>query len=261
MDSPRRAVLDRAAEMGAPILISANSLWNGDKRSFTSRWRAYAGFDIALDSGGFVAMKLYGGYRWSVVQYVALAQAMSPTWWAQMDFCCEPEIASAPDSVAQRIDLTARHLSECNVVAQQLGASRPMPVLQGWKPDDYCRGPAYDGAFTWPELVGVGSVCRRPVHGRTGVLAVVYALDQALPSHVRLHLFGVKSGALSVLLQEVPHRIASMDSMAWSMAARRHCHQQATPCTESIKSQFMSRWYESQMAHAIPPESVQPRLL
>jgi len=66
--------------------------------------------------------------------------------------------------------------------------------------------------------VGLGSVCRRPVDGPTGILSILDAVDAVLPPGVRLHLFGVKSAALA-LLSKHP-RVASADSMAWDMQAR-----------------------------------------
>jgi len=152
IEGGRRPVLARAKEIGAPILVSANSLWDNEKKKF-SGWQCYDSHDTALDCGGFVAMKRYGGYRWTVEQYVALAMQMRPAWWAQMDFCCEPEIASDRPTVFKRIDQTAEYLHEFQSTARRLGTGMPMPVLQGWNPSDYCQGPIYDAGFEWPELV------------------------------------------------------------------------------------------------------------
>jgi hypothetical protein len=69
-----------------------------------------------------------------------------------------------------------------------------------------------------PALVGVGSVCRRDLSGRAGLLAVVEALDRALPPRTRLHLFGVKGSAIRRLAGHP--RVPSVDSMAWDLAAR-----------------------------------------
>ncbi len=107
IEGGRKPVLERARTLGAPLLISANSLWDNRRQRF-GRIAQYAGkgYDLALDSGGFVAMQKYGGYRWSAVQYAALAKILQPTWWAQMDFCCEPELAAGAAQVASRIDRT-----------------------------------------------------------------------------------------------------------------------------------------------------------
>lgn len=239
------AVLARLDALAAPLLVSANAMWRPEQHQFRG-WNVYAGRDAALDSGGFVAMKLYGGFRWSVPQYVKLAADMCPTWWAQMDLCCEPELASDRAGVRSRIHATATYLRECEAVAAGTGTLAPMPVMQGWHPEDYCHGPIYDRT-EFPALVGVGSVCRRDV---AGVLAVVAALDAALPAHVRLHLFGVKSQALSTLLRWYPHRLASIDSMAWSRACGWHCFNTGSVQTGALRADFAERWYDRQQERA-----------
>lgn len=98
----------------------------------------------------------------------------------------------------------------------------PMPVLQGWLPEDYRRSAdavAEVLGGDWPALVGVGSVCRRQVHGDDGLLAILAVLHEHLPAGVRLHAFGVKGTAIPHLLP-FHDRIASIDSMAWDAAAR-----------------------------------------
>lgn len=247
MEGGRRTVLDRAKELGAPILVSANSMWDNRAKRF-NRWRSYQGHDTALDSGGFIAMKLYGGYRWSPEQYVGLVQAMKPTWWAQMDLCCEPEIAADAPAVTKRIDGTVTYLHACQRIARETGAPAPMPVLQGWKPEDYTSGPAYAQGFEWPALVGVGSVCRRHVEGPTGLLAVVRALHQAIPDHVGLHLFGVKSTALARLLREFPARSFSVDSMAWRYGGKRAAWKAGQPWDRTTMPEAMAAWYLKQRA-------------
>ncbi len=243
IEGGRRGLIETAAALGAPVLISANSLWRNGR---FCGWRSYSGLDVALDSGGFVAMKRYGGYRWSIEEYVALAKAMRPTWWAQMDFCCEPEIAGNQAVVWRRIDMTARHLQECQRIARAEKVAPPLLVLQGWKPTDYTKGPIYEQDYQWPSLVGVGSVCRRNIHGPDGLLAVISALDKALPVHVQLHLFGVKGAALSHLKGHP--RFASMDSMAWSLAARWDSYKTGTSCNGEKRVRFMRDWYLTQTA-------------
>jgi hypothetical protein len=48
---------------------------------------------------------------------------------------------------------------------------------------------------------------------------IVDALEEAIPTHVGFHLFGVKSAALTKLKDRT--RIVSADSMAWNYAAGR----------------------------------------
>ena len=253
IDGSKPHSLTAAKAINAPVLVSANSFWNHASRTWRAAWRKFSGFDVALDSGGFVAMHLYGGYRWTVQEYVSLAKLMEPTWWAQMDFCCEPEIAGNRAAVSARIDKTAASLRECQFTATELQVKPPLVVLQGWKPDDYVHGPAFDDPnFIWPDLVGVGSVCRRAIHGADGLLAVIGKLDACLPCHVRLHLFGVKGPALT-LLRDHP-RFASMDSMAWNMASRWECYKSGASTNNELRDRHLIEWHGRQQSRIENPQ-------
>jgi hypothetical protein len=82
------------AQLQAPILVSANALWDHRYRRFAN-WERYTAFDTALDSGGFVAA-LAGGYRWEPPQYAELAAHLRPTWWAQMACLYPPTTPITP---------------------------------------------------------------------------------------------------------------------------------------------------------------------
>ena len=243
LEGNRAQVITTAREIGSPVMVSANALWR--RSSFSDQWKVYAGLDVALDSGGFVAMKKYGGYRFTEDQYVGLASAMKPTWWAAMDFCCEPELAADQAAIFRRIDSTVEYLHRCQSAASKASIRAPMPVLQGWRPEDYCSGPIYDPGFVWPDLVGVGSVCRRRVHGPDGLLEVVAALDKKVPPHVKFHLFGVKGTALRHLAGHP--RIESTDSMAHSMRARWEAVEGGFPCDNQHRADHFRAWYRDAM--------------
>jgi len=245
--------------LGAPVLVSANALARYRRvaepgsRSLLSRggWRDFAGFrrapdldgmDVALDSAGFVAWAHYGGFPWRIEDYVQLAASRRWTWWAQMDACCEEEIAPRRGTVRLRQAETIRLLAECRAGARRAGMSMPMPVLQGRTPADYVWH-ASQIDLGDAQIVGVGSVCRRSAGGPEGVLAVVDALDRVLPAQVRLHLFGVKSDAMSQVAANP--RVASVDSMAWDMAARAEVR---TGRTMAVRVAAMGRWYAAQIA-------------
>ncbi|RUV98351.1 MULTISPECIES: hypothetical protein [unclassified Mesorhizobium] len=206
---------------GGGGLVSANAFFNHK----TGRFRIpasdlFCGIPVALDSAGFVAMVRYWFYRWTLDQYVALAGAFPWEWWAAPDFCCEREVAHDRAEVRARVVATAAKLAWAQLVAADTGVKPPMPVLQGWQPDDYLRcADLIDRFSPLPDLVGIGSVCRRHLGGPDGVVSVVDRLDSVLPHHVRFHLFGVK-GAVAIALRG-HHRIASIDSQAWDAAARR----------------------------------------
>lgn len=235
-----------AREIDAPVLISANAFWR-DGRFRRARPSIFNGTDVALDSAGFVAMARYWGYPWSLGEYVDFAGRLKPTWWAAPDYCCEPEIARDRAEVLDRVIRTAFKLDWARQVAADRGISAPMPVLQGWLPEDYLRCAALIPDL--PVLVGVGSVCRRPLRGRAGVLRIVAELDRALPAHVRLHLFGVKGSAIGALAGHP--RIYSVDSAAWDAAARRQrLENRQASATVEYRSGYLRRWY-SEQRHAL----------
>lgn len=92
-----------------------------------------------------------------------------------------------------------------------------VPVLQGFTLDDYQRcADLYDRAgidLSAEPLVGLGSVCRR--QGTREVHRIVTALRGR--GIARLHGFGVKALGLDLY----GDLIASADSLAWSIDARR----------------------------------------
>ena len=238
-----------ATEIGKPILVSANAL-RRDGRFHYPATDLFAGADVALDSAGFVAMmdpktgkpREDGGYRWSAREYVALAGAHPRTWWASMDYCCEPQIAGSREGVALRQKFTIYMLLRLRLLAAEAGVKPPMPVLQGWTPDDYERCAEMMGNL--PTLVGVGSVCRRSIGGAHGLAAVLTRLDRVLPRHVKLHLFGVKGTAIGVFAGHP--RILSMDSQAWDRAARWEASKGRFSCDVAHREKHLRKWAHDQ---------------
>jgi hypothetical protein len=231
-----------AHRMGAPVLISANAFWRSGRFGLPNGW-PFSPVDLALDSAGFVAMFRYWGYRWPLDEYVRFAGRVRPTWWAAPDYCCEPEISSDRDEVLERVKRTAFKLDWARQVAVDQGVPLPMPVLQGWFPDDYLR--CADMIPDMPALVGVGSVCRRQLTGPAGVIRVVEKLEAEMPRGVRLHLFGVKGSAMQALAGHP--RIHSVDSAAWDFAARRERERNGqASCTIAYRSEYMRDWYLEQ---------------
>jgi hypothetical protein len=187
------------------------------------------------------------------------------------NFCCEPEIARHQEQVTQRVEETvyslAQTIATVTVWNRELPvwkATPPMPVIQDFRPADYrycvakmehclfgdaayVEGMGHDG---WPALVGVGSVCRRRLLGENGLMRVLDTLEGVLPTHVRLHLFGVKSEAVSKL-KDRP-RVASVDSMAWNSAARWEAFQTKHPKGKAFLTERMERWVVSQGQRAVP---------
>ena len=202
-------------------------------------------------------------------------------WWSAPDYCCEAEIARDRGAVAARIAATVAAYGETLAELEgwrregEVGVPDPLPILQGRTPEDYvgcatalaesieathgCRCPAGDpegcGAG-WhrahrglPDRVGLGSVCRRPLRGPEGLLAVLDALDEALPGHTRLHLFGVKAAALGHL-GRYGDRVESVDSCAWDRAARWDALKAGASNDVGHRAGALRRWFEAQRRQA-----------
>jgi len=247
-----------ARERGYPVLFSANAFARTyprghEREGYFKAFRLpdavqFAGLDAALDSAGFVAAVRYGDYRWTVDDYLDLVQAHPWAFWAAMDYCVEPQIAGDRPLRLLRMAATANMLGRCRAEARNRGVKAPMPVIQGWTPAEYITCAQWLPITDWPELVGVGSVCRREVHGPDGILAILAALDAYLPAHCKVHLFGVKSTALALLAHHP--RVASVDSMAWDVQARA---ERRTGRDMQFRIGHMERWADKQQKIANRP--------
>jgi len=266
-------------------LVSANSFWNPQKQKFVVPEASdLYEINVALDSAGFVAMSQFhakgkqagiaGIYPWSLEAYVELAALLPRDWWAQVDFCCEAEIAKNQEEIDFRIDATATMLEAtlrvvyawqnelaktCSneTVAHMLPP--PVAVLQGRRTSDYLRSldllmQVWERWEPWlapPKLIGIGSVCRRDLHDpEEGLYAILQALDGKLPSGSKCHLFGVKGAALN----EVKKLgwVASTDSLAWDMGARKKAHKGGFSNTIAHRTGEMTRWMSSAMSRITP---------
>ncbi|SDA36002.1 hypothetical protein [Sphingomonas sp. NFR15] len=249
-------ILARTRSLRQAALISANCLscWS-EKRGWREwigwRLRQLANADglaaLCLDSAGFVATARYGGFPWSLPDYVALAAAYPFRWWASADYCVEAEIARDRDGVIDRISRTIRANRDCRRLAEDHGiVATLMPVIQGRLPEDYGRCvDALRTAMKPGALIGVGSMCRRPVHGPEGLIAVIDHLDQILPVGVRLHVFGAKGEVLPYLLP-FSHRVASIDSQAYGVGARRSARKAGVSKTDRFVAQHLEDWVGAQ---------------
>jgi hypothetical protein len=248
-------ILKAAKDAGYSVLFSTNAFMNRDGNGEVVSVRRpdpeqFAGLDAALDSAGFVAMARYRGFPWTIEQYLDLVGSWPWAWYASWDQCVEPEIASSKIDVYFRLAETCRLLSEVRMRARDRGLPDPMPVVQGWEVDHYRWSLDHLPLASWPKLLGVGSMCRRHVHGPNGILAIVEALDRVLPDGVGLHLFGVKGTALR-FLSDHP-RIASVDSMAYPALGERWTHR---PREESkrwlSRSAHLARWIKDASKRAL----------
>lgn len=258
-------LLDYGIASGLPLMFSANAFArvNAGKEFAGFRIDAAAAIpehvDASLDSAGFVAASIYGDYRWDIDSYLDLAAARPWTFYSAMDYCVEPQIAPDAGTRRLRVDATIARYFQCANRAMQRGQKLPMPVLQGQFADEYARCAEAMGITAETGLVGIGSVCRRHLHGPDGVLAIIQQLDELLPSGVKLHFFGLKGrGPLAALVQEFPHRLGGTDSMAYDMAVRRSC---PVGRTQIMRAHAMVEWHarEVRLLHQALGEAL-PRL-
>lgn len=266
-----------AYERGLPVMVSASAFWVARQQRFvrdgpSPLWEC----DVALDSAGFTAMAnwkrkgtqrgMLGLFPWTLAEYFDLVEMVNPSWWSQPDACVEPELAADDAERGRRLEATEAMLAASLILVdryQQLGAGwlqPPVPVLQGWLPTDYLESldrmlrtwQEHGASFDAPVLVGLGSMCRRPVEdAKVGIRAVLDVLLPRLPPSIKLHLFGVKSQAMASLASIA--QVASFDSMAWDVDARYSALRARTSNTLAHRSEAMLRWYDRQQARLHAP--------
>lgn len=249
-------LLAAAREYNIPILVSANAFSqttikqsaDGKPWTFRTPRDLMHGLDVALDSGGFVAMSRYNGYPWGLSEYLDLVASFPWAWYAAMDLCVEIEIAGNRIARRLRIAQTVRNFVECQLQARDRGLPDPLPVLQGQTVDDYLMCAELMPLLRWPPLIGIGSMCRRDLNGPDNIEAVVEALDKVLPQSTRLHLFGVKSAA-AVLLADHP-RLASTDSCSWSANLRDKV---PVGRNRRMEAEAMVAWWRRQQQGMLTP--------
>lgn len=174
---------------------------------------------VAIDSGGYSELSMYGDWRTAARQYVGdvqryVADIGQVEWAAAQDWMCEPWVLQKTGlSVKTHQALSIASLLELRDRAPEIPWA---PVLQGWTVADYLHhvdAYAHCGVDLMQEpIVGVGSVCRRQ-----GTYDGVAILSNLAALGLRLHGFGIKKNGLYRLARY----LASADSMAWSFDARR----------------------------------------
>lgn len=249
-------LLRRALTLKATMLVSANALSRWIGHGAARQWRGWdlrplrnvpSGRSLILDCGGFTSHLRYGGFPWTIDHYIDLAASFPFTLFASFDYPVESEIAHDRITIEERLARTIGANRETRRRAVDAGiATRFMPVLQGRTPADYER---CADALAWSVVpgrtIGLGSMCRRAIHGPEGLVAVVEHLDRVLPLGMRLHCFGAKGTALPYL-RTFGERVASIDSQAYGIAARRDALKRGISKTDRLVAQHMTRWFLQQ---------------
>jgi hypothetical protein len=151
-----------------------------------------------LDSGGFTALLLDGGYTMTAAQYAEAVAGYAVRlggldFAAPMDWMCEPFMVERTGlSVAEHQHRTVASYLELRALAPDLPF---IPVVQGWQLADYlaCLELYASAGVDLAALprVGLGSVCRRQ---STGQIAVI--VTELARRGLRLHGFGIKTSGL-----------------------------------------------------------------
>lgn len=244
-------------DLGAPIMISGSAFarpWTTAMREASINHPGFkappsvrfAGIRVALDSMGFTAMRLWGGYPVTPEQYFHdLAKRFEWSFWSSQDLCCEPEVSSSGEETVARIMESAwRYDVLCDLTKATKGVKLPMKILQGWDWHHYLISAEAMNVTDADRVIGIGSICKRQRGGPDGVLSIIERLDAELPKSVRFHLFGVTSTVLEELANHP--RVASMDSQAWGLAMRKA---QPTGRSNAMAIEYMARFYRAQQRH------------
>jgi hypothetical protein len=176
--------------------------------------------DWIMDSGAFTTLdKAPHRYRKEPEQYAEEINRWSSNGnlvaAVSQDYMCEPFILEKTGmTVEAHQELTINRYLKIRDNA----SSYVMPVIQGWRPEQYVRHiKMYGTELKFGTWAGVGSICKR-----TRVEAiedVLLAVHSARPD-LRLHAFGVKKNALASPTVRRILEDGTADSMAWSDAAR-----------------------------------------
>lgn len=204
---------------GIPVLLPASS-WARDGLKPPRLPEQIT--ESAADSGGYVASKIWGEYRYSLHEYVNWLlqwKPAPPAWAAMQDYCCEQELGQITRERQDRTTANAyaawREYKDVPFVW--------VPTIQGLDPLDYQRHAqelapliaemqAYYSQCGQAEIfrVGIGTLCRR-VDSMT-ILSIVQAIRAVL--NVSFHLWGVKLASIGAMNVE-EMEIKSSDSAAW----------------------------------------------
>lgn len=162
-----------------------------------------------LDSSAFTILKDKGKYPFSYGEYLRAVTKFKPSYYANMDWCCEPDIVKATGlSVLHHIS----HTVENGRQLIDFDKDKFVMVLQGWTIDDYLTCIDYvkdQGLFT--ELLGVGSVCIRK--NPKEVYYLLKTIKAVIPNWCKLHCFGLSIDMIR--FKEIYDRLESVDTYAW----------------------------------------------
>ena len=184
---------------------------------------------VVIDSGAFVELEKYGGYRHEVWEYALeiyrlwIEGVVRSIAVVAQDYMCEPFMLAKTgfDVLTHQYLTVERYIHLVQALTTLFGGPPPfhiLPVLQGFHPEEYVfHLKLYQNLLPPNSWVGVGSVCKR--QGKPQAIVDVLSAIKSVRPDLRLHGFGVKLTSLKNSI--VRSLLYSADSMAWSYAARK----------------------------------------
>jgi hypothetical protein len=195
-----------------PLFISHRVLKERKKKPFNPR------SPVAIDSGGFSELSLYGEWRTTPSEYIETLTRMEGLnlkidWAASQDWMVEDIMLSKTGkTILEHQELTVRNFIE--LYDSETGFEF-VPTIQGQTLEQYRHhvGMYRERGFDLKRLnrVGVGSVCRRE-----STREIEFIMSNLANDGLSIHGFGVKSGGMKRYAQH----LKSADSLAWSFNAR-----------------------------------------
>lgn len=162
-----------------------------------------------MDSGAFTFLKERGYFPFTYGKYLRAVARFKPTFWACMDWCCEPSVRQrTKHTVDTHISLTI----ENGIELIDFDRDSFIMVVQGWEREDYiscCEKIKEQGLIT--KVMGIGTIC-----GRTDakkVHDILKSIKSNLPNWVKIHCFGMSINLLKY--KEIFDCIDSVDTYAW----------------------------------------------
>ena len=200
----------RARMPGGKVMISACAFWRKGRFRVLRPGKPIQ--KLAIDSGGFTALKRWGEYPFTPRQYAGWVRAFSEdlplAFVTVMDYVCERGRVNQ-----DRIKRTISNTMRCFEADPDLPW---LPVIQGGTLEEYltCAEMLEKEELLRP-LMGVGSLVGRPPSEISGILL---ALGIALPG-IRFHAFGL---SLHAITPKTKALLASWDSASWMYGLGLH---------------------------------------
>ena len=173
-----------------------------------------------MDSGAFTEVTTHGHYRTEPEAYAKEIERWIGCGNMELavcqDYMCEPFVTAKTGlTVRDHQRLTIERFDRLRAAT----TAPLMPVLQGFKPNEYREHLAEYGArLEYGARVGVGSVCKRNSH--PAMIEYILRGIKADRPDLRFHGFGLKLTALH--RPAIRAMLYSADSMAWSLNARKN---------------------------------------